>query len=608
MKTDSQMPELTDNPKCTKDCTADVCKSCHTSLENAPAIGREKRQLVDIPAISMKVTEYRVEVRKCPKCEHKNHLNFPNWINQRTQYGHNVRRCAVYFNKYLRIPVKETVEVFQDIFGTTISESFITESVENDGQPGDSECCPEFIKDHKDIEIKLIEVKNCKKCGHSLEKAPIMGYSRRQVFDIPPTDIGVTEYQGKIRQCPNCKNRNQPNFPNSVTESIQYGDNVKSKAIYFNTYLNIPLKKTAKIFEDIFKHPISETYLRKITLPSSPPPPAIIKPEPHIRNKSVVEPDNSSEDIFKKYEEFKAQQRSKSPKKVDDTVLSKYPKSIFFLMILLSVFPIIYYHIFKPSPIISKELDVEEELAEIRRQIENIDDQFRKLGLSDEEISELKADNFSTGYIQHFKCKVLGTEISRYQILSFFDITRKGSVNLNAGGKTYKASVITGYNADAADIPADSEVDELLKKMIDAEDNLKGLYDINKYTNTLYFMDDICFRLVYDYPIKVPYEKYIKALKIKYAGSGIKDDSYSNTLSWEKGNFKLTFTERGGNTKIWSWEKGDFKYEITNPRAGIVRVKALHKTISNQFESILEKAQEERKVEELNRIDLSPKK
>jgi len=611
MKTDSQMPELTDNPKCTEDCTATVCKSCHTSLENAPVIGRERRQKFDIPAISMKVTEYRVEIRKCPKCEHKNHLNFPNWINQRTQYGHNVRRYAVYFNKYLRVPVKGTVETFQDIFGTTISESFIAETVENDGQFGDNEYCPEFIKDHKDIEIKLIEVKNCKKCGHSLEKATIMGYSRRQVFDIPITDIGVTEYQGKIRQCPNCKNRNQPNFPNSVTESIQYGDNVKSHAVYFNTYLNIPLKKSAKIFEDIFKHPISETYLRKITLPSSPPPPPIINTEPQSHNNSVVkQEDSSSEDIFKKYEEFKSQRviEPVEPK----TFCSKYTKSICFLMILLSVFPIIYYHIFKSAPIIFKEVDVEEELADIRGQIEKVDAEFRRIGLLDEEISELKADNLSTGYIQHFKCKVLGREISRYQILSFFDITRKGSVNLNAEGKIHKISVITGYNRDTSDIPADSEVDELLEKKIydedNLEDNLKRLYDINDHTNTLYFMDDICFRLVYDHPIKVPYEKYIKALTIKYVGSGIKEDSYSNTLFWKKGNFKLTLTERGGNSKTWSWGKGDFNYEISNPRAGIVRVKALHKTISSQFESILKKAQEKRNLEDLNRIDLFPKK
>ena len=264
MKTDSQMPEFTDNPNRTKDCTATVCKSCQTSLDNAPVIGHERRQLFDIPAVNMKVTEYRVEVRKCPKCDHKNHLNFPGLINQRTQYGHNVRDYAVYFNKNLRFPVKKTVETFRNIFETTISEEVIIEAVENDGQPYDSKYCPEFIKDHNKVEIQVIEVKICEKCGHSLENTPIMGYSRRQVFDIPTVGMEVTEYQGNTRQCPNCKKRNQPDFPNSVSEVTQYGDKVKLYASHFKTYLRIPAKKTTKIFEDIFGYPVSEAFLNKI--------------------------------------------------------------------------------------------------------------------------------------------------------------------------------------------------------------------------------------------------------------------------------------------------------------------------------------------------------
>jgi len=587
MKTNSQMPELTDNPKRTEDCTATVCKSCHTSLDNAPVIGKERRQVFDIPAIRMKVTEYRVEVRKCPKCEHKNHLNFPGWINQRTQYGPNVRRYAVYFNKYLRVPLKETVETFQDIFGTTISESFIAEAVQNDGQSYDSKYCPEFIKDHKDIEIKLIKVKICKKCGYSLEKATIVGYIRRQVFDIPTVGMEVTEYQGKIRQCPNCKNRNQPDFPNSVTEYVQYGDNLISHALYYANYLRIPVRKATKIFKDIFGYTISEAWLYKYLIQNPHNYPNVYE----ISNRNIKAVELS-------YKKMRAEE-SANPKRVVSKIVpvsrsSVSPKPVyresarsesvprssgslvkFIIVILLSIFPIIYYNISNQHPLIFKEIDIEQELADIRGQIEKIDAEFRKIRLSDEEISELKADNLSTGYINHFKCKVLGTKISRYQILSFFDITRKGSVNLNAEGKTYKISVITGHNRGASGIPADSEVDELLKKIIydedKLEDKLKRLYDINDHTDTLYFMDDICFRLVYDHPIKIPYEKYIKALKIKYVGSEIKR----------------------GNSKTWFWEKGDFKYEISNPRAGIVRVKALHKTILSQVESVIEKAQKE---------------
>jgi len=211
-----------------------------------------------------------------------------------------------------------------------------------------------------------------------------------------------------------------------------------------------------------------------------------------------------------------------------------------FIVILLLIFPIIY-HTFKPSTIIFKEVDVEMELAEIRGQIEKIDSEFRKIGLSDEEISELKADDLSTGYITKFGGRILGMKISNLKTQSFFDIIRKGSVDSDIDGKTYKISVITGYNSadgHTSDIPADSEINERLKSMIYDKDKSKILYDINEadgHTNTLYFMDDRCFGLVYDYPIKnIPYQKFIKALKAKYGG----------------------FITKGSKNEIWYWETG----------------------------------------------------
>ena len=38
----------------------------------------------------------------------------------------------------------------------------------------------------------------CKECGHTLENIEVEAYERRQVFDIPPVNLIVTEHQSQI--------------------------------------------------------------------------------------------------------------------------------------------------------------------------------------------------------------------------------------------------------------------------------------------------------------------------------------------------------------------------------------------------------------------------
>jgi transposase len=126
----------------------------------------------------------------------------------------------------------------------------------NGGQPGHEghRLEPVSAPDHTVIH----EVHTCKHCHAPLDPSSIIGHETRQVFDIPPIHIEVTEHRVEISRCPHCGTHNQTEFPPEITQPTQYGPNLRSHAVYFNNYHHIPLERTTEIIEDVFGHRISE--------------------------------------------------------------------------------------------------------------------------------------------------------------------------------------------------------------------------------------------------------------------------------------------------------------------------------------------------------------
>lgn len=100
----------------------------------------------------------------------------------------------------------------------------------------------------------LHPAQTCTHCANNLESVTAFEVEKRQVFDIPPLHIEVTEHQIERKTCPKCGQCTQGVFPLDVTQPVQYGNQIKALASYFNQYHFIPLDRTSELFEDVFGH------------------------------------------------------------------------------------------------------------------------------------------------------------------------------------------------------------------------------------------------------------------------------------------------------------------------------------------------------------------
>ena len=98
----------------------------------------------------------------------------------------------------------------------------------------------------------------CEKCSASLENVQVDSFERRQVFDIPPIKMEVTEHKAGITICPHCGELNKAAFPNDVQHSIQYGPQLKATCIYLSQYQLVPYKRLQQLCKDLFDLNISQ--------------------------------------------------------------------------------------------------------------------------------------------------------------------------------------------------------------------------------------------------------------------------------------------------------------------------------------------------------------
>jgi transposase len=97
----------------------------------------------------------------------------------------------------------------------------------------------------------------CRGCGAGLAHAPEVSVARRQVFDLPPISIRVTEHELVSRQC-RCGVRTAAHTPAGVNAPVQYGPRINAVMVYLYMGQYLSKHRTAVAMSELFGIAVSD--------------------------------------------------------------------------------------------------------------------------------------------------------------------------------------------------------------------------------------------------------------------------------------------------------------------------------------------------------------
>lgn len=114
---------------------------------------------------------------------------------------------------------------------------------------------PEHTRSH--------EPAQCVACGAGLAEVPgELDPERRQVFDLPPLKLEVTEHRVRRKACAACGQGNRGLFPAGVACGASYGAGVQGVLTYLPQAHLVPSARSCQIVSDLFGPPVAEGTLQ----------------------------------------------------------------------------------------------------------------------------------------------------------------------------------------------------------------------------------------------------------------------------------------------------------------------------------------------------------
>ncbi|HEX8148489.1 MAG TPA: IS66 family transposase [Pyrinomonadaceae bacterium] len=97
----------------------------------------------------------------------------------------------------------------------------------------------------------------CRHCSGSLAGARGASVERRQVVELVPARLRVTEHRAEVVRCSSCGRRTKGSFPSGITAAVQYGPSILARALYLHDYQLLPYARTAEAMKELFGCAIS---------------------------------------------------------------------------------------------------------------------------------------------------------------------------------------------------------------------------------------------------------------------------------------------------------------------------------------------------------------
>jgi transposase len=86
----------------------------------------------------------------------------------------------------------------------------------------------------------------CRRCHATLDLTASSRYKRRQIIDIIPARLRITEHRAEVVRCKVCGTVMKGEFPKEVCAPVQYGPSVSARALYLHDYQLLPYQRTSE--------------------------------------------------------------------------------------------------------------------------------------------------------------------------------------------------------------------------------------------------------------------------------------------------------------------------------------------------------------------------